>query len=212
MPGEQVFYNYRNRSNENLLLFFSFCIPDNEYNSLLVHLRTDPLFATTIQEQQLAFEDVVDMTCTDPSEQVIKLKKDQICPTLLSYLRLMHRHTLNEPLTSLVKPCGTVQHELEVLDLYLDILEKVQGHLLQDSSIEQDEYLVTRPHEISELLDETRYYEDEEINRYAMAITYRLERKKILASQFEIVRKIKRVLLSEETCMLETESERTLKT
>ena len=44
-PGEQVYYNYRNRSNENLLLFFSFCFAPNEYNSLLLHLRMEPLLA-----------------------------------------------------------------------------------------------------------------------------------------------------------------------
>ena len=47
-PGEQVFYNYRNRSNENLLEFFSFCFPGNEYNSLLLNLRNEPLFATSL--------------------------------------------------------------------------------------------------------------------------------------------------------------------
>ena len=49
-PGEQVFYNYRNRSNENLLLFFSFCFPGNEYNSLLLHLRNEPLLAGSLQD------------------------------------------------------------------------------------------------------------------------------------------------------------------
>ena len=41
-PGEQVFYQYGNRSNRFLLYGYGFCIPDNQYDSFLFSVRAEP--------------------------------------------------------------------------------------------------------------------------------------------------------------------------
>ena len=101
-PGEQVFLNYRYRSNEALLLYFAFCIASNPYNSLVVNLRLDPLFSEGEGACEEAMRNVVDPLNSESDQQAIRLKTDQTCPVMLAYCRLvLFKGTKS---TSLFKP------------------------------------------------------------------------------------------------------------
>ena len=121
LPGEQVFLNYRYRSNEALLLYFAFCIASNPYNSLVVNLRLDPLFADDEPALEEAMTSIVDPLNSESDQQAIRLKKDQVCPVMLAFCRLLLAKGTQS--SSLFKPKQTgdavgVQNELKILQTY----------------------------------------------------------------------------------------------
>lgn len=79
--GDQLFYCYGNRSNKFLLINYGFCFPNNLYDSFEFHLRLDvPIVDKFVPE-------LIDLECKMKKIQKIRLKRDQICEVLLSFLR-----------------------------------------------------------------------------------------------------------------------------
>ena len=79
--GEELYISYGRRTNKFLLLNYGFCFPGNRYDSYEVCLRRD---ASTEQVEAHALVDL-DWTCDDVEK--VRLKKDQICRTLVNFLR-----------------------------------------------------------------------------------------------------------------------------
>jgi len=91
-PGDQVFYSYGSRSNSNLLLYYGFCLEeDNKCNSFefRVFLNLNPKNPVPSPEAVLPldstklYEDVNYAETTD----LIALKPYRICDSFMSYLR-----------------------------------------------------------------------------------------------------------------------------
>ena len=80
-PGEQVFYCYGNRTNKFLLLNYGFCFPGNNYDSFEFPMRLD------IPVGQVFVPEIVDLNWSSRMNQVVRLKKDQICEVMVGFLR-----------------------------------------------------------------------------------------------------------------------------
>jgi len=134
--------------------------------------------------------------CSDSDSQLFRLKRDQLCPVLLAFCRLM-LSTQESARISLVRPIesvgGQTSLETEALAAYIDILNRVGEHLCQETTLEQDEELLrVTPSEKWQL---------------KMALLYRVERKKIWKSQCEIASKAMRVLQGKEKVLDDTPEE-----
>ena len=109
----------------------------------------------------------------------------------------MHRHAIpqNSSLKSLATPLST-QHELEVLELYLQLLIEIKTHLFRETTLDEDL-------DIMRQLNETQNADWQ----MKMAMVYRIQRKIICESQFTIIQKAIRVLQGKESVLQETEPE-----
>ena len=81
MPGDQVFTCYGDRTNKSLLLNYGFCFSGNKYESCEFPLRLD------IPVGNLKVSEMVDLEWSQDHRQSMRLKTDQICDVMVSYLR-----------------------------------------------------------------------------------------------------------------------------
>ena len=114
------------------------------------------------------------MVLLDPQPidvQEIRLKRDQINHMLLYYLKCKVVNFEDETWQD---------HELRLLTWYENIVAYLQDHLTQETSLEEDKSLLKS--------DQLSWF-------MRMAITYRMERVKILMNQREVIRMCKYVVM-----------------
>ena len=176
-PGDQVFYCYGNRTNKFLLLNYGFCFPGNRYDSFEFPLRLD------VGVEDLFAPELVDLTWTNRMAQAVRLKKDQICDVMLSFLRSTckksffkaNRNKTYQPgrRILLTRPVNLF-YEQYCFSYYLQILTFVQDQMNKKSTLEQDLEMLQRGEAGNTELPLTF--------ERRMAVVYRSEKKKILRS------------------------------
>jgi len=195
--GEQVFYCYGNRTNKFLLLNYGFSFPGNKYDSFEFPLRLD------VPVDDLFAPEIVDLEWKSRLMQPVRLKKDQICEVVVSFLRsackksffITNKSAQLKPgkRILLTRPVNLF-YERYVFSYYLQIVSYVSDQLALVSTLEQDEELLKR--------GEPGSTEPAISFELRMAVVYRLEKKKILRSQINLVKKVLEVLKNAEAVLL----------
>ena len=149
-PGEQVYFNYGDHPNRKLLLDYGFVYPDNNYDTFNFQMRLD----SSIED--LSLPGMIDYTCEAKSCQPIYLKRHQINQALLAYLRSIYKqvyyqkddefrpkHNAMQNLFLMkdvpVAIPSDLYYEKFVVDKYLNLMIAIDNHLLQKTTLEQDE-------------------------------------------------------------------------
>lgn len=166
--GDQAFNCYGNRTNRYLLIDYGFAFENNRYDSLEIYLNMSNEF------KSLEIHDYVNFLPIRGPCQVARLKCDQICDTVLHYLRSHSREKFfakNKTLVD-IQPHFLIMtqprdlfYELYVFGQYKHVLEYSKIALELRSSYEDDLELLKK----QEGHWQTR-----------MAILYRSQRKMIV--------------------------------
>lgn len=83
--GEQAFNCYGNRTNRYLMIDYGFCFQNNKYDSVEIYLNM------ANEYKKMEVHDFVDFVPIKGPCQVARLKSDQLCDTVLHYLRSASR-------------------------------------------------------------------------------------------------------------------------
>ena len=181
MPGEQAYYCYGDRSNKYLLINYGFCIAENRYDSYQVYVSME------INLNDLFVPDMVDFKAAQLYSQEIRLKKHQLNSLLMAYLRAVcqtqYQKTYDGHLkdTLLSKP-SNLKYEKYCVTYYEQLVKFLQSNLERKYTLEAD----------LETLADT---DGQKLSWAAkMALVYRIEKKKIIRNQIELIAYVRRIL------------------
>ena len=190
-PGDQVYYCYGNRSNKFLLLNYGFCFQNNKYDSYEIPMRLDLPF------EEIVPSELVDLKFLSAQAQPIRFKNDQINEVMVGYLRSCCKKSylkmkgLTDTKKRILLTLPTLlDYEQYVFANYMSILLYIQDQLNILATLEQD---------VAQLKSTDISFEKR------MVITYRLEKKKIVKSQINIILKTLDVLSNIKKTIFEAE-------
>lgn len=169
LKGSQAFFCYGNRTNIYLMVNYGFCFQDNLYDSYHVNVRLDLDTKTAIDPKKLqAYYGKED------NIQTIRLKRDQFNCFLMAYIRdlLQHSYYQGREQKVLLTKAEDLDFEHACLSIYHGFITNLASQKQYTTTIEEDE----------ELLKTSK-----DNFRLTMALFYRIDRKKLLRSQLELI-------------------------
>ena len=188
--GEQVFGNYGSYSNKHLMLQYGFCYADNRYNTVEVRMRID----MSIMDH--ALEELIDYRGTSRSFQKLFLGGQLINHTLVAYFRALLKQKFNLKPNLIIQNANVMQnffimqevlistpsnilYEKMVLEHYLELLNILDASMNRASTLEDD---------CKTLATESLPA------RMAFSVLYRIEQKRVIKSQLNIIGKTLQVI------------------